>query len=128
MGDFEPFAHIKAAATGDLAAQRALAEAAFVMASACDLDEDPMPYIQDGLIFARLAAAHGEQADRATLLSALAAAAKYAPDEHKDHYAGEALAMCEQFADEGNDAIGDLLPMIAEQATPAELQGAILMC
>lgn len=124
--DFNAFAHLKAAATGDITAQRLLAEAAVQMAVDCGPDLDPMPFVQDGLVFARLAAAHGEAADKGRLLSMLAVAAEICSPDCREEYAGEALALAETLADEGNELIGDLLPMIAEQTTAGEMQAAMM--
>lgn len=64
-----PFAQIKAAASGDLAALRALAEHSLAMLASPG--NHPVRTVQEGLIFARLAAAAGDLGDRARVLAML---------------------------------------------------------
>lgn len=118
LQDFNPFSHLRAAATGDIAAQRLLADAAVQMAAEYGLDEDPLPYVQDGLIFARLAAAHGNDDDKGRLISMLAIAAELCGDERSNEFSGEALAVAELVAEAGNDLMSDLLPQVVEKLNP----------
>lgn len=111
---FNPFALLRAAATGDITAQRQLADGACMMA-ATQPDFDPLPIISDGLVFARLAAAHGETADAGRLISMLVTACNLCSDERQYEYAGEALAVAERMAEAGDESVADVMPSLAEQ-------------
>lgn len=124
MSDFNPFALLKPAATGDLVAQRQLADAAFSMARSCDQDFDPMAFMQDGLVFARLAAAQGNDGDKGRLIGMLALASELCGDERQHEYTGEALAVAELMAEGGNDYTADAIPALAETASPEAMQMA----
>lgn len=124
MEGFNPFALLKEAAIGNVEAQRKLAEAAAIMAVNCDQSDDPMAYMQDGLVFARLAAAHGGDGDKGRLIEMLSMACQICGDEREAVFAAEAFAVAELVAEQGNEAVGDAIPAVAEQMTPEAMQMA----
>lgn len=116
-GEFNPFAHLKAAATGDIEAQRSLARAGQDMAV---LDGDTQALL-DGLCFARLAAAHGYEADAKMLAGMLAYAAIMLEREGQtdlhDVVHAEFIAVVSALADAGvASAENDLPGIVAESA------------
>lgn len=68
LNEVDPFSKLSEAARGDLQAQRELASHAVGVAFASDARgnalRDPVRALHEGLIFARLAAAHGQVQDR----------------------------------------------------------------
>lgn len=79
------------AARGDLDAQRALARMACNVAATSPA-LDPEPVLREGLVFARLAAEHGHDGDRGTVISMLALHARTLPEHDRGVVLGEALA------------------------------------
>jgi hypothetical protein len=130
------FVHLNAAARGDLSAQRALADAA--VQQIADREEPPFPTIDEGLIFARMAASHGELADKGRLLAMLRLAVELCGDTQlcpqctaeafcepcrwaflgREEYHAEALAVASMLADEGVTAAEHELPAIVAEASP----------
>lgn len=104
------------AAKGDVAAQRHLALIAAVQslrsiaALPSDQPSSPIPSLVEAVVFARLAAAHGEECDRTLLIFLLSLAAIFAGEAD---YAAEALAWIEVAADQGDE--------LADQAIAREV-------
>lgn len=113
-----PFAYLKRAARGDLDAQRALADAAVQMVSECE-DSDPTTALTEGLVFARMAAEHGDVSDRGRVISMLSLLSDLLGEDGDDEMA-EAIARTFMAADEGygGDRISDSLPGLVESASP----------
>ena len=124
-----PFAQIKAAASGDLNALRALADHSVAMVMYSDVD--PVRTLQEGLIFARLAAAAGDSGDLGRVLSMLARAASVCesrnPAAADDHYA-EGIGLASLVADGEHDESAEIaasgLNDLADRATPEILESA----
>lgn len=111
-----PFAHLRAAATGDIVAQRALADEA--VRRAVHTDCDPSFTLAEGRVFARLAAAHGGRADKGRLVSMLALAGTYCLDDSNSELAAEALGLLSMMADEGDEEAEQGLVAVADHASP----------
>lgn len=108
-----PFALLKAAAIGSLEAQRALAEMAIKMASTRE-DCDPVTILRDGLCFARLAAAQGDDGDEGRVISMLALVASFGSAEDQADPLGEALARYSILAERGVEVPGVTLEQLVE--------------
>lgn len=107
---------MRAAAAGALQAQRVLADRA--LTSLADGETSPFVAISEGLVFARLAATHGDLTDHGRLLLMLSLAADVSPNEaDRDELDAEALARLAVLADEGIDAAADQLPILGEIAS-----------
>lgn len=122
-GDFDHCALIPLAARGDLEAQRhlaILAAASLHVPEAQSPTFDPVPAALEAASFARLAAAQGNDDDRARAVTLLSLAAVLT---HNHGYAAEALAWLELLADEGH-ALAD--QMMADEAgnEPADVLAA----
>ena len=108
-----PYFYLKAAARGDLAAQRALA---FL-----SLQSGDSVALLEGLCFARMAFANGEHPDDAGRLIQMLAAASDAHPRNEDAELREALhseslALISYCADNGNNDCADALPGMVEAA------------
>ena len=114
---FDPFDHLAAAATGCLEAQRALADSAIQMVLA-GCDADPVTTLSEGLIFARLAAAHGDVSDDERLVGMLTITAFLSGEDGAAELRGEAMARVAMLADAGVEAAEFQLASDADQATP----------
>jgi hypothetical protein len=101
------FRLFKEAARGSLVAQRTLAEIACEMAIRA---EDPLEPLTEGLVFARLAAAQGDQSDEARVIRMIAMAKHYCePRVDMPALLAEAIARLERVADgRGDQASQDL--------------------
>lgn len=114
---FDPFDHLAAAATGCLEAQRALADSSIRMVLA-GCDADPVMTLSEGLIFARLAAAHGDVSDDERLVAMLTITAFLSGEDGAAELRGEAMARVAMLADAGVEAAEFQLANDAEQASP----------
>lgn len=120
-----PFDHLKAAASGSIEAQRALAAHCidFVKEGA----PDPLGTLQEGLVFARLAAARGGQADKGRVLSIIRMIGAYAGEgEAFDHALAEGIGLAALMADAGNEFAASIINEVAQEASPAVLDMAKL--
>jgi hypothetical protein len=111
--DCNPFALLKAAAIGSLDAQRALAEMAVNLAST-RTDCDPVSILRDGLCFARLAAAQGDDGDEGRVISMLALVASFGSEDEQADPLGEALARYSILAERGLEVPGVTLEQLVE--------------
>lgn len=111
--DCNPFALLKAAATGSIDAQRALADMAINLASTRD-DCDPVPILRDGLCYARLAAAQGDDGDEGKVISMLALVASFGSEDDQADPLGEALARYSILAERGVEVPGVTLEQLVE--------------
>lgn len=114
---FDPFQYLAAAATGCLEAQRALADSAIRMVLDGG-DPDPVTTLSEGLIFARLAAAHGDVSDDERVVGMLTLTAWLCGEGNAAELRGEAMARVAMLADAGDEAAEFQLASDAEQATP----------
>lgn len=118
VADPDPYERIYAAGRGDLQAMRDLAQLSvrwvFDPARECD----PSVTLREGLVFARLAATHGDPADQGAFASMVALLARVEGDEAvADEYA-EVVARFALIADAGNEMAAEGLTWLAEDATP----------
>lgn len=124
---FNPFRAVADAAIGNIEAQRALAEESVRMARE-DPDIDPILTLCEGLVVARMAAAHGNQGDRGRVVAMLTVAADIClhqgDDESADIFVGEALARMSLLADEGLDLAANGLNRAAEHASADAMEMA----
>lgn len=112
--DENNFAHLAAAAQGDLAPLRVLAQQAWRLAIEAHPDLDSYKLLIEGLVFARLAASRGDPSDtRLFLRLAQCLAQLIGPVAAADELA-EAIARIAAAADAGDEASGDLLPTLVE--------------
>ncbi|MXO63422.1 hypothetical protein [Qipengyuania oceanensis] len=119
--DFNPYAALAPAARGSLQAQRDLANAAIDAAFTTnngELVNDPLRCLIEGLVFARLAAAHGEVADQGLVISIVSLLLSIAGDEGGyEADAAEAIARIAKVADmggEGSDLAAENLPHLVD--------------
>ncbi|MDP4540138.1 hypothetical protein Q9K01_10915 [Qipengyuania sp. DY56-A-20] len=121
---FNPFSLLSAAGSGDIGAQRTLAEEGARLA----LLHDDLFAAIDALCFARLAAANGNVADAGRLMSILAIAGDLCRSEgeetFRDLLGGECLALMSILADDGVDAVENQLTAVAQWSTPASVSVA----
>ena len=120
---FDPFDKLAAAARGGLQAQRDLANEAVRMAFERDetgqFVNNPETCMTEGLILARLAAAHGELADQGLVISMLALLLEVCGEEGFEDQAAECVARISMVADQaganpGIEMAANLMPQIAE--------------
>lgn len=119
-----PFPLLRDAAMGSVEAQRALAEMSLAMAKDQD-DEGLMLCLLEGLVFARLAAAHGDPADEGRVISMLAlcgeiCAASQSPGQ--DVFMGEATARISRLADQGVEIAENNIIAQIEASTPGAVR------
>lgn len=136
MGDgpvtvlFNPFRHLADAAIGDIKAQRALADESVRIVNE-EPDEDPGTALREGLVFARMAAAHGTEADHGRVVAMLALAAQIAENENDPETAeilgAEAIARVAVLADAGMELAENTIGKMADNATPATMALALAM-
>ncbi len=122
-GPFNPFAHLKAAATGDIAAQRALADET-VRLIAAGADVDPIVVLSEGLVFARLAAEHGDIGDHSRVIGMLALAADLSGGTDALLFRGEATARMAMLADQGVEEAELFLINSADNSSPEIMAAA----
>lgn len=125
---FNPFRVLADAAIGDIAAQRALADEAIRIAREDD-DSDPETALREGLIFARMAASHGNAADKGRVVAMLALAAELC-EQDGDHdtaeiLGAEAIARVAVMADEGVELAENTIGTMADNATPGTMAMAL---
>ena len=124
---FNPFRAVADAAIGDIEAQRALADESVRMARE-DPDIDPILTLCEGLVVARMAAAHGNSGDRGRVVSMLAVAAELCErdgdNDSADIFIGEAIARMSLLADEGVDLAATGLNRAAEHASTDAMEMA----
>ena len=123
LSDLETnFSLLKVAARGDVAAQRALADQSVkLIGNRSDLN--PISLLNDGLIFARMAATQGDAHDEGRVMSMLALLGDIC-GELGDHDMGavcaaEAIARLSLLADQGVDLADQNLGKAADNASPA---------
>lgn len=132
-GQTNPFVTLAAAARGDLEAQRALAHSAFVRfydEAGAPLHPDLIGLLDiaalvEGLVFARMAASHGDENDRNRLIAMLSLARLMLPSECAVPVQAELIARASMWTEPGR-LTGDeaesadlLVGLFAEEA-PAE--------
>ena len=81
-------------------------------------DADPVTTLSEGLIFARLAAAHGDVSDDERLVGMLTITAFLSGEDGAAELRGEAMARVAMLADAGVEAAEFQLASDAEQASP----------
>jgi len=112
-----PYQHVKAAAQGDVNAMRALADHSVAMLG--QNVADPERTLLEGLIFARMAAVVGDNADKGRVLSMLALIGCFASSEASEaDYFAEGIAMASILADRGEELAADGVNLLSEQASP----------
>ncbi len=121
VGTFNPFSLLAAAGSGNLEAQRTLAEEGVRIA----LSDGDLFAAIDALCFARLAAANGDVSDKGRLLSILAIAGDLCRSDgeetFRDLLGGECLALMSLMADEGIEAADNQLTFVAECSSPGSV-------
>ncbi|MEZ5688778.1 MAG: ribbon-helix-helix protein, CopG family [Caenibius sp.] len=113
----DPFAALHAAATGSLEAQRAIADRAVALVNE-DNDRDSTTTLIEGLVFARLAAAHGDVSDQRRVIAMLAALAEHADEDSTAELVGEAVARIELAASAGADDADAVFFDLASNVSP----------
>jgi hypothetical protein len=120
LTETDPFSWIRAAATGDLAAQRAMSAIAVEMVST-RLDLDPQLVLAEGLVFARLAEAHGDRTDAVRLTEMLPLAAEFEAgagnEDNEASLIGELIARIDLLADQGVPNASEEVSRITERGT-----------
>lgn len=128
MAIFNPFRTVADAAIGDIDAQRAMANEALRIANE-DRDSDAGTALREGLIFARMAAAHGNAADKGRVVGMLALAAALAEQEGDQYTAetmgAEAIARVAVMADEGVELAENSIVTMADNASPSTMAMAL---
>ena len=116
------FGLLKGAARGDIAAQRALADQAVSLVRNRP-DLDPVWLLNDGLIFARMAATQGNVSDEGRVIAMLALVGDLCDEQGEPEtgapFAAEAIARVSLLADLGVDLADVTLGKAADNATPA---------
>jgi len=113
------FAHLRGAATGDVAAMRSLVALGMTQAA-----EGPdIITLVETLVFARMAAVVGDLNDTATLLSVLGVTIMLLEgqeqwSEYRDQLQGEGIAITSQLADAGVEIADQFLPCMVDDAGP----------
>ena len=118
-----PFARVVPAARGDIAAQRSFVADAITLG----VGEGDFASVVEGIVFARLAAAHGAEEDIGNLLMLIGAACKMLEGEemwgdYMDALHGEALALVSLLAERGIDWADQFLPAFMDASTPRAAQ------
>jgi hypothetical protein len=130
MGDLSPI--IRAAATGDLDAQRNGRDRAFHDMKSAAARGDALIascHAAELMFWSRLAASHGHQDDAVALCSSLAYLAEYWTADDRWSWYGDALlaetaALLDKLAAAGNEAAADSLNHLASNVRPEILQQA----
>lgn len=124
---FDPFSKLALAARGSLQAQRDLANEAVRLAVDEPDDFDPSRTLREGLVFARLAAAHGRLEDQGLVIAMLANLAAHEGEHNAPDELAEGMARLGIVADcggpEGEDAAA-MLNRLAGEAHPIILEAA----
>lgn len=121
--DTNPFERIMPAAQGSLAAQRSFVADAVRLG----IGEGDFSSVMEGLVFARLAAAQGNEEDIANLLILMGTACEMLEgEEHWSDYTdalnGEALAIVSLLAERGVDWADQALPAMTQYSTSRAAQ------
>jgi len=111
---FDPFGKIAAAARGDIAAQRALANEAVRRVMFESDDVDPIIALSEGLVFARMAASQGDIADQGLCISMLALMVQHGDEDSCRDQIAEAAARVALVADAGDEYAAAQLPALME--------------
>lgn len=125
----EPLLALRAAACGDLEAQRKLALSAWARAVALDEETGAPDWIvsidslETALVFARLAAVHGTEQDVVALANWLSIASDLDPETEPDRMA-EAIGWIEREADAGSLDAARALNAFVDAASPEAVTGA----
>ena len=112
----DPFDQLAKAATGNIEAQRLLADEALSRVIE-DCGGDPLTTLSEGLIFARMAASHGDGNDHGRAIVILSLASLFCCEEVATDLAAEAIARLEILADSGDEASAALLATNADKET-----------
>lgn len=110
-GAIDPFSKLAAAARGSLEAQRAIANEAVRMAFSGEHDAEKA--LLEGLIFARLAAAHGHIADQGLVISMIALLGEVVGEDAVPSEVAEALARLEWVANQSSEGVEPCADFIA---------------
>lgn len=118
MDTLNPYSRLRAAAGGDLEAQRDLREAALDLA----LNSFDTVAAVEGLTFARLAWAQGDKSDALRLLAMIATALMLVEDDPAEtdwtlNLHGEGLAVLNHLADQGEEVAAAAINQISEGAS-----------
>ena len=115
------FGLLRGAARGDIAAQRALADQSVSLVRNRP-DLDPVWLLNDGLIFARMAAVQGNVHDEGRVIAMLVLVGDYCDEPGADQdgspFIAEAIARISRMADQGVDLADVTLGKAADNATP----------
>jgi len=119
-----PYAYLKAAARGDLTAQRALADMAIQLLA--DPEADPASTLLEGLVFARMAAAQSNDAgDAGRVISMLAVGAELAAGQGDmvahDTFLAEGLARISRIGNLDNALLDVTVHRLMEDTSPEGL-------
>lgn len=112
---FNPYAHLRAAALGDLQALRSLSSAACVVGVA---DRDIVAFAE-ALVFGRLAFALSRSEQDATHIAAVVMNARESCPEEAEacaNWGAEVLALADKLADEGDEGAGCSLSAMVDNA------------
>ena len=120
---FDPFSKLSAAARGSRQAQRDIANQAVAQAFEPNGGFDPVRCLEEGLIFARLAAAQGDAGDQGLVISIIALLAHVVGEENVPDEMAEALARVSAVADkyagtESGDLAAEHLGSLADSLPP----------
>ena len=115
-GEQNPFVRLAAAARGDLTAQRGIADEVLRRITQ-DQELDSMLFIE-GLMFARLAAAHGDQHDSNRLIGLMSMARLFVGPADATSILAEALARVSLSADNGCEGADLYLNASAAEEPP----------
>lgn len=110
-GAIDPFSKLVAAARGSLEAQRAVANQALKLAF--QEGHDAEKTLLEGLVFARLAAAHGHIADQGLVISMIALLAEVVGEDAVPSEVAEVLARIEWVANQSCDGVEACADFIA---------------
>lgn len=128
-GGFNPYPKLAKAAKGDLDAQRYLANQAVDMAFLHDeggeFINDPVQCLIEGLVFARLAAAHGHVADQGLVISMLGLLSQFGDEEDTKEIVAEAIARAENVAEMGGEesaVVDQWLLAVADASVPGTVE------
>lgn len=115
---------LRLASTGNLDAQRQLRLAA----STAGIKSPFFPHLVESVVWARMAAAHGHDEDAGILVSLLCLIREQMADrdlsDAADHYTAQALAVCDNIADNGEELASEFVAVASPQLGPACLAAA----
>ena len=115
-GVIDPFSLLSRAAKGSVQAQRALARSGVQMA--CSGQHDAQSCFREAMIFARLAAAHGDIGDQGLVISIAALMGEVLGDAACEAETAEALARIAIADEAGVEFAGDALRQLVAGASP----------